>query len=129
MAHFDVQQMIGPSTVMSGIEIGLQDAIQLTKEKFPNQSFCVVTEWVWIDFDAPDVVIEELVAQGKKTAMLLVFDVVFDSSTTSKSHWFRSTPLIDFTEDLFFQTENKLYVLVGNGRRTSMSLSAVIRLF
>jgi hypothetical protein len=129
MAHFDVQQMIGPSTVMSGIEIELQDAIQLARDRFPDRSLCVVTEWVWIDFDAPDVVIEELALQGKKPAMLLVFDVVFDSSTTSTSHWFRSTPLIDFTEDLFFQTESKLYVLVGNGRRTSMSLSAVIRLF
>lgn len=129
MAHFDVQQMIGPSALMSGIEIGVQEAIQLTREKFPDRSFCVVNEWVWIDFDAPDVVIEELAEQGKKPAMLLVFDVVFDSSTTSKSHWFRSTPLIDFTEAMFFQTENKLYVLVGHGRRTSMSLSAVIRLF
>jgi hypothetical protein len=129
MPHIDVQQMIGPSAIMPGIEIDLQEAIHITREKFPDQSFCVVSEWVWIDLEAPDLVNAELVGQGKKPVMLLVFDALYDSSTTSKSHWFRSTPLIEFIEGMFFQTEHKLYVLLGHGRRTSMSLSAVVRLF
>lgn len=129
MQDFDIRQMIGPSTVMEGGQIDLDEAIRVTRETFPDRSFCVVGEWVWLDLDAPELVVEELAAEGKKPAMLLVFEVVFDSSTTSKHHWFRSTPLVDFTEDMFFQTENKLYVLMGHGRRTSMSLSAVIRLF
>ncbi|KWS28948.1 hypothetical protein SON66_03080 [Pseudomonas syringae] len=129
MKDFDVQQMIGPSVVMSGREIELEDAIQVTREQFPDSSFCIVSEWVWLDLEAPDLVIEELAAERKKPTMLLVFNVLFDSSSTSRSHWFRSTPLIDFTDDMFFQTESKLYVLLGHGRRKSMSLSAVVRLF
>lgn len=129
MKDFDVQQMIGPSVVMSGREIELEDAIQVTREQFPDSSFCIVSEWVWLDLEAPDLVIKELSAEGKKPTMLLVFKVLFDSSSTSRSHWFRSTPLIDFTDDMFFQTEAKLYVLLGHGRRKSMSLSAVVRLF
>lgn len=129
MKDFDVQQMIGPSVVMSGREIELKDAIQVTREQFPDSSFCVVSEWVWLDLEAPELVIAELASEGKKPTMLLVFNVLFDSSSTSKSHWFRSTPLINFTDDMFFQTESKLYVLLGHGRRKSMSLSAVVRLF
>lgn len=129
MQDFDVQQMIGPSVVMSGCQIELEDAIRVTRERYPKSSFCIVNEWVWLDLEAPDLVIEELGADGKKPTMLLVFNVLFDSSSSSRSHWFRSTPLIDFTDEMFFQTEPKLYVLLGHGRRKSMSLSAVVRLF
>lgn len=129
MQDFDVSQMIGPSSVMAGAKMELQAAIELAKQRFPGSSFCVVDEWVWVDFDAPDLVLQELAEQRKLPAMLLVFSVSFDSSTSSKSHWFRTTPLMDFSESMFFQTENKLYVLLGNGRRTSMPLSTLVRMF
>lgn len=129
MKDFDIQQMIGPSVVMSGCELELEEAIRVTREQFPESSFCIVSEWVWLDLEAPNLVIEKLAADGKKPTMLLVFNVLYDSSSASGSHWFRSTPLIDFTNDMFFQTEAKLYVLLGHGRRKSMSLSAVVRLF
>lgn len=129
MSDIDVQQIIGPSAIMQGADIGLEEAIRITREKFPDSSFCVVDEWVWLDLDAPDLVVEELALDGKKPVMLLVFNVLFDSSTSVQSHWFRSTPLASFTDDMFFQTQNKLYVLLGHGRRKSMSLSAVVRLF
>lgn len=129
MSDIDVQQMIGPSAIMQGAEIKLEEAIRVTREKFPDRSFCIVNEWVWLDLDAPDLVVEELALEGMKPIMLLVFEVLFDSSTNSNSHWFRSTPMMDFTDGMFFQTQNKLYILLGSGRRTSMSLSGVVRMF
>ncbi|WP_234887612.1 MULTISPECIES: DUF6957 family protein [Pseudomonas syringae group] len=129
MEDFDVGQMIGPSAVIAGGRIELDEAIRITEEQFPGRSFCILGEWVWLDLDAPDLVVEELAAEGKKPIMLLVFDTLYDSSTMSKSRWFRTTPMISFTDDMFFQTEKKLYVLLGNGRRTCMSLSTVVRLF
>ncbi|AYL80361.1 hypothetical protein RYA95_26550 [Pseudomonas syringae pv. actinidiae] len=129
MSDIDVQQMIGPSAVMHGAGINLEEAIRVTQEKFPDRSFCIVNEWVWLDLDAPDLVVEELALEGMQPIMLLVFDVLVDSSTNAKSRWFRSTPMMDFTDGMFFQTQHKLYVLLGNGRRKSMSLSAVVRLF
>ncbi|EGH42825.1 DUF6957 family protein [Pseudomonas syringae] len=129
MQDFDIQQMIGPSVLMPGVEIEVDEAIRVAEERFPGRSLCVVAEWVWLDLEAPDLVNDELASEGKQPVMLLVFQVLFDSSTSSKAHWFRTTPLIEFSDGMFFQTENKLYVLVGHGRRKSMSLSAVIRLF
>ncbi|MEX5499159.1 DUF6957 family protein [Pseudomonas syringae] len=129
MQDFDIQEMIGPSVVMPGIEVELDEAIRVAEERFPGHSLCVVKEWVWLDLQAPDLINEELAREGKQPVMLLVFHVLFDSYTSSQRHWFRTTPLVEFSEGMFFQTENKLYVLVGHGRRKSMSLSAVIRLF
>ncbi|WP_339436339.1 hypothetical protein [Pseudomonas sp. EL_65y_Pfl1_R32] len=129
MQDFDIQQMIGPSVLMPGVELELDEAIRAAEERFPGQSLCVVREWVWLDLEAPDLVNEELASEGKQPVMLLVFQVLFDSSTSSKGHWFRTTALIEFSAGMFFLTENKLYVLIGHGRRKSMSLSAVIRLF
>lgn len=129
MSHIDVQQMIGPSSLMVGSELPLSDAIRLTKQRFPERSFCIVDEWIWIDFDAPDLVNMELASAGKQPVMLLVFNVLHDSSSPSNSNWFRSTPLTEFVDDMFFLTEHKIYVLFGHGRRTSMPLSAVVRLF
>mgnify|MGYP000444895370 CR=1 FL=1 len=129
MQDFDFTQMIGPSEVMCGAQIGLQAAIAVTEEHFPGISFCVLDEWVWVDFDAPDLVIDELAALGNKPTMLLAFRVLFDSTTNNHSPWFRSTPLMNFTDNMFFQTENKLYVLLGNGRKTSMPLSTLVRMF
>ncbi|WP_122270104.1 MULTISPECIES: DUF6957 family protein [Pseudomonas syringae group genomosp. 2] len=129
MSHIDVQQMIGPSSLMVGSELPLSDAIRLTEQRFPERSFCIVDEWIWIDFDAPDLVNMELANAGKQPVMLLVFNVLHDSSSPSNSNWFRSTPLTEFVDDMFFLTEHKIYVLLGHGRRTSMPLSAVVRLF
>jgi hypothetical protein len=129
MQHFDFTQMIGPSEVMCGAQLELREAIAVTKERFPETSFCILDEWVWVDFDAPDLVIHELATQGKKPTMLLAFRVLFDSTTDEISHGFRSTPLVHFSDSMFFQTENKLYVLLGNGRKTSMSLSTLVRMF
>ena len=114
---------------MVGSELTLSEAIRLTKQRFPERSFGIVDEWIWIDFDAPDLVIMELADAGKQPVMLLVFNVLHDSSSPSNSNWFRSTPLSEFVDDMFFLTEHKIYVLLGHGRRTSMPLSAVVRLF
>lgn len=129
MQDFDVSQMIGPSTFMAGVEMEFQAAIELTRQRFPDSSFCVVNEWVWVDFDAPELVLKELAEQGKWPTMLLIFGVSFDSSTSLNLQWFRTTPLMSFSDSMFFQTENKLYVLMGNGRRTSMPLSTLVRVF
>lgn len=129
MSDIDVQQMIGPSAIMHGADVNLEEAVRITQKKFPGRSFCIVNEWVWLDLEAPDLVVEELALEGMQPIMLLVFNVLFDSSTNSKSHWFRSTPMMDFTDGMFFQTQHKLYLLLGHGRRKSMPLSAVVRMF
>jgi hypothetical protein len=130
MSYIDIEGIVGPSAVMPGVEMDLEEAIRMTETRFPDRSFCIVDEWVWLDLDAPDLVVQELAMEGKKPVMLLMLNVVFDSYTkTSSALWLRSSPLIDFSDGMFFQTQNKLYVLLSHGRRKTMPLSAVLRVF
>lgn len=130
MPYQGIEQIIGPSEVMQGMQIDPQEAIRMTQARFPDRSFCIVNEWVWLDLDAPDLVVKELESEGKKPVMLLMLNVVFDSSTKSTGPlWLRSSPLIEFSDGMFFQTQHKLYVLLNHGRRKTMSLSAVVRAF
>jgi hypothetical protein len=128
MSYHDIEQIIGPSAVMPGVVIDLQEAIRMTQARFPDRSFCVVNEWVWLDLDAPELVVQELALEGKKPVMLLMLNVVFNSSTKcSSALWQRSSPLVDFSDGMFFETQNKVYVLINHGRRKTMSLSALVR--
>jgi hypothetical protein len=130
MSYVEIEHLLGPNAVMAGADIYLEQAIHAAQKRFPGRSFCLVDEWVWLDLDAPEAVIQGLNGEGKKPVMLLVLNVLFDSTTASKEpQLFRSTPLIEFNDGMFFQTKSKLYVLTGQGRRKSMALSAVIRLF
>lgn len=130
MSYIDIEEIVGPSAVMPGVEMDLEEAIRMTETRFPDRSFCIVDEWVWLDLDTPDLVVQELAMEGKKPVMLLMLNVVFDSCTkTSSALWLRSSPLIDFSDGVFFQTQNKLYVLLSHGRRKTMPLSAVLRVF
>lgn len=130
MPYQEIEQLIGPSVLMQGVDIELEEAIRMTQSRFPGRAFCIVDAWVWLDFSAPDLVVQELAAEGKKQVMLLLLNVVFDSVTqTDSGHWLRSSPLIDFSEGMFFQTQNQVYVLLGNGRRKSMPLSTLVRYF
>lgn len=130
MPYQEIEQLIGMSALMPGVDIEVEDAIRMAQARFPGRAFCVVDAWIWLDFTAPELVVQELTAEGKKPMMLLMLNVAFDSVTkTSSGLWFRSSPLTDFSDGMFFQTQNMLYVLLGNGRRKSMPLSTLVRYF
>lgn len=44
MSYEDIEQIIGPSTLMPGVEIGLEEAIRMIQARFPDRSFCIVSE-------------------------------------------------------------------------------------
>ncbi|KPC46634.1 Uncharacterized protein AC509_5530 [Pseudomonas amygdali pv. morsprunorum] len=130
MQDHQVSRMFGPGEIMFGSSLALEEAIALARDQFPHQSICVVGNWFWIDLQAPTQVIEQMAAQGQRPVMLLAFDVLFSSSGASRTgEWLRSTPLVAFTDDMFFRTQHALYVLMGPGRTNTIPLSTVLRLF
>lgn len=84
---------------MSGCELELEDAIRITRERYPDSSFCVVSEWIWLDLEAPDLVIERLAARTLQaklpnlpvTTWILTFLREFGSSKSFK-HRHRAEP-------------------------------------
>lgn len=125
-----VSRMFGPGEVMFGSSLALEEVIALTSNQFPDQCICIVGNWFWIDLEAPAQVIKQMVAQGQRPVMLLAFDVLFSSSGASRpGEWLRTTPLVAFTDDMFFRTQHTLYVLIGPGRKKTIPLSTVLQLF
>lgn len=130
MQAHQVSRMFGPGEVMFGTSLALEEVIALTSNQFPDQSICIVGNWFWIDLEAPAQVIEQMAERSQRPMMLLAFDVLFSSSGASHpGEWLRTTPLVAFTDDMFFRTQHTLYVLMGPGRKNTIPLSIVLQLF
>ena len=130
MEHPGIAYEFGPAEVVPGTKVTLDLAIAEVKSRFPDRSYFVVSDWWWIDFDAPEIVLAGLKAEGQGPAMILGLDVLHDSlNRFDRGDWIRSTPMVAFSEGRFFQTNNTVYVLCGAGRRTRMELSTVITRF
>jgi hypothetical protein len=82
MSYAEIEHILGPSAVMEGADIDLEQAIHAAQERFPGRSFCVVDEWEWLDVDAPEVVIQGLSGEGKKPVMLLVLNALFEKKSS-----------------------------------------------
>lgn len=130
MQDYHVSRILGPGKVMSGSSLALEEAIALASNQFPGRSICIVGNWFWIDLEAPTQVVDQMAAQGQQPVMMLAFDVLFSSSGAHRpGEWLRTTPLVAFSDGMFFQTEHTVYVLMGPGRRNTVPLSTVLRLF
>lgn len=123
-------RLSGPAFHMPGVNLAVDDAIAQVTKAYPGRSYCVVSEWVWLDLDAPDLLLQGMQDQGQQPVMLLAFKVLHDSldDDTAES-WIRSQPLVELVNSKFFVTKNTVYVLIGDGERRRMSLSLVLRIF
>lgn len=130
MQDHEAKQIIGRGEVIFESYMPLDEAVAVASKRFPERNICVVGNWFWIDLEAPPQVMDDLSKQGKQPVMLLAFDVLFSTSGANQSgEWLRTTPLVEFSDGIFFQTEHTIYVLMRYGRRNTIPLSTVIRLF
>ena len=122
--------LYGPGISMVGHEMTNDQAISKVRERFPTRHYCLVRDWIWIDLDMPSEVREHLIDTGRQPIMLYAHNVVFDSLKRFDSgDWVRSTPLVNLSEGVFFETKNSVYVLIGHGIRKRAALSTVIEVF
>jgi hypothetical protein len=120
----------GEGATMLGHELAEEKAVARVRERFPSKPFCLVRDWIWIDLTMPDSVRAALERSARQPVMLYAHQVVLDSRCRfSPGDWVRSTPLVAFTDDCFFETENSVYVLLGNGVRKTAELTTVNKVF
>ena len=123
-------KLAGPALHMPGAHLDLEEAILQVKDRYPGRSYCVVSDWVWLDLNAPEEVLQGIRGQGKQPVMILAFTVLYDSLDQDISgSWVRTQPLVEFSESKFFVTKHTVYVLIGDGQRRRMALSTVLRVF
>lgn len=122
--------LYGAGTRMLGHELVDDEAVARARKLFPSKPFCLVRDWIWIDLEMPESLVSELRMTGRQPVMLYAHRVVLDSqSRFAPGDWVRSTPLVSFTEGMFFETSHSVYVLVGHGVRKRASLSTVVKVF
>lgn len=130
MQNHLVSRLLGPGEVIYGINLALDDAIVRGRQAFPSRSICVVGNWIWLDLEAPRQVMHQMAGQSQQPVMLLALDILYSSSGAHRAgEWLRSTPLVTFTDEMYFRTQHTDYVLMGSGRRLALPLSTVLQLF
>lgn len=124
--------LYGPGEVMPGIQMSWEQARARVEARGRASwmDFCVVENWNWIDLTLSAEAQEKFRSAGLQPVVLYAHNVLFDSRRRfDVGDWVRSTPLVSFSEDCFFQTRNTLYVLVGNGQRKQAEFNTVMSLF
>lgn len=121
-----IQDLIyGPARVLGGSRLGDDELIQLAREEFEGQRFCIVRNWIVLDLLLSEAQERELRKQGLQPTVLFINHAVFDSDArVPPSDRFITGYLKDF-HGCFFESKDKLYILAGRGARKHASLPAV----
>ncbi len=131
----DIRQAInellhGVGVPMLGRDITDDEAIRHVKSLSLLKPFCAVRKWIWIDLEMPDAVRTKIISDGLQPVMIYAHSVVFDSAMRfNPGDWVRSTPLVKFSDGYLFETQNTIYILIGQGTRKSAQLSTIIHVF
>ncbi|KGJ89621.1 DUF6957 family protein [Colwellia psychrerythraea] len=98
-----------------------------SRKLFPYKSICVVKSWMWWDFEVTEEQSSLLKQNGQHASLIKADNVIDDETGRFRSgDWVRSSPLVSFTENCIFETQNTVYLLVGKGSRKTVSLDTAI---
>lgn len=120
----------GQAVLMHGTD-GSRDAVVTeVRASFPGKPYCLVEDW-WV-FKA-DLTSDELLrvhSAGHLPLILFAHRVVEDSQHRfHPGDWVRSSMCRAFSDGVFFETRNTVYVLLGQGHGQTASLKAIFSFF
>jgi len=110
-----------------GGDLTVEDARKLGSSHSGYKPFRIVRDWIWADLDVGEKIAADLQQQGLQPVMVYAHEVVFDSTHRfAPGNWVRTTPLLSFTPPCIFETRNTVYILLGEGKRKTTSLNAIM---
>ncbi len=118
-----------PSVAMSGMDAPLEDAIERVQARYPDRSFCVVQEWVWVEFKVSVHMVEGLALRGETPHVLIATTILHDSRERFRSGRCVRTSFLVGYESPYFVTRNTVYVLLGTGWRIEMPFKSQFLMF
>ena len=119
--------LFGDGEPMQGATFSLEEAIEQAKSYATHKPFRIVRDWIWADLDVGEKIALDLESRGITPVMVYAHDVMYDSTSRFEpGNWVRTTALIRFTPPGFFETRNTVYVLIGEGKRKTTSLDAIM---
>mgnify|MGYP005825819715 CR=1 FL=1 len=122
--------LLGDGEPMPGGDLTLDEAIALGQSEAKKKPFRVVRNWIWADLAVSETEAKTMNEQGFQPVMVYAEDVMYDSSYKFDiGFWVRTSPLKHFTPPCIFETANTTYILVGEGKRKTTSVNAIMRIF
>ncbi|WP_445672829.1 DUF6957 family protein [Pseudomonas inefficax] len=110
-----------PSLVMNGLDTTLEAGIQQAQSLYPHREFCMVSEWLWVDFKGSTLMVEGLALQGVTPSILVAANVLHDSQDRFRAgRGVRTSFLVRYEGLGYFLTQNTVYVMLGPGRRIQL---------
>lgn len=113
--------------VATGCNMDESAATQFVQLHFPDRSYCLVSEWVLIEVDIPQVELARLAEQGVTPTLLYAFSVMHDSEGRfPRGHSLRTSLGVSFSHACLFETKNTVYVLMGPGRKATSGVRTTL---
>lgn len=111
------KKLINGAAPLAGFHGNNDVAIQLVQAAFPDKPWCLVRDWVIFDV-TPERLADD-VARGLQPTRMYADSIVLDlQHRWEAGEWVCSSSLKSFTQGCLFETENTVYVLLGDGYRT-----------
>lgn len=91
-----------------------------------NKDVIAVTHWMWFDILLID---NDLVADRKENAIIKADNIIrLNTCRFEVGDWVRTSLLVKFYDNCLFETENTIYILVGQGTRKLVN-SSILSVF
>ncbi|SEE24211.1 DUF6957 family protein [Pseudomonas migulae] len=117
--------LYGPAQMLGGSQLEDGELIQLAREEFEGQPFCIVRNWMIVDLLLSEAQEREVRKQGLEPTVLFISKAVFDSETRVQTGEALITGYQKDFHGCFFESKDKLYILAGRGARKHASLPAI----
>jgi hypothetical protein len=79
------------------------------------KSVIAVSDWIWFDIKGGD---SDQSPHEKTCSIIKANNIVrLNTRRFDVGHWVRTSPLVDFHNPCFFETNNTIYILLGSGTR------------
>jgi hypothetical protein len=117
--------LYGPAQMLGGSQLEDGELIQLAREEFEGQPFCIVRNWMVLDLLLTEAQEREVRKQGLQPTVLFISKAVYDNEARVPTRdGFISGYQKDF-HGCFFESKDTLYILAGRGARKHVSVPAI----
>lgn len=111
----------GTASVVHGTNLSRDEIAHELRRRNPKKQFCLVRDWILVELEISDEARQQIEAEGFKAQFIHAHEVVEDSARRwIPGSWVRTSLLLKYEGDGFFETRSTIYVLLGDGRHKKL---------
>lgn len=113
--------LYGTTPVVHGTNLSRDEIAQELRRRNPKKQFCLVRDWILVELDISVEDRQQIEDDGFKAQFIFSQQVVEDSAGRwAPGSWVRTSLLLKYEGDGFFETRSTIYVLLGDGRHKKL---------